>query len=98
MTKKERVRAMIKGEPIDYLPSQLDFLPRRKERLCEELRASEDGLEEWAGNHLFYVYPLCAAEYYSSGSAVDWEKLDLAMALNLVRYDEKLGVIFDNWG
>lgn len=98
MTKKERVRAMIEGKPIDYLPSQLDLLPRRKERLCEELRISDDELEKWAENHIFYVYPLCAAEYYSSGSVADWERLHFAVARNLVQYDEKLGVIFDNWG
>lgn len=89
---------MIEGKSIDYLPSQLDFLPRRKEKLCEELRISGDELEEWVGNHIFYVYPLCAAEYYSSGSTEDWEMLNLAVARNLVQYDERLGVIFDNWG
>lgn len=89
---------MLEGKRIDYLPSQLDFLPARKKRLSRELGLSEDEIERWAENHLYYVYPLCSAEYYSSGSPEDWETARLAISRGLVKYDEEQGVLFDNWG
>lgn len=89
---------MLAGQTIDYFPSQLDFLPARKKRLCEELNLPEGAIEQWTDNHFYYVYPLSAAEYYSSGSPEDWEKARLAISLGLVHYDEKEAVLFDNWG
>ncbi len=98
MKERERIQFMLEGKPIDYLPSQLDFLPARKKRLEKELNLSSNDLEKWLGNHLYYVYPLSSAEYYSSGSNEDWETAKLAISLGLVRYDERQKVLFDNWG
>lgn len=98
MKEKERVQLMIERKPVDYLPSQLDFLPARKRRLCKELGLSDEEIEQWAENHFYQIYPLCSAEYYSSGSSEDWERAKLAISWGLVKYDQEKGVLFDNWG
>ncbi len=97
MTKKERMKAMIAGEPIDYLPSQLDFVPHRLARLLEELNIPSGEFDEWACNHFYHVYPLTESCYYSSGSATDQKLIDMAVEKGLIDSHPDDRYIYDNF-
>ena len=97
MTKKERVHAMIAGEQIDYLPSQLDFVPHRLTRFLEELNMPSEEFDEWACNHFYHVYPLTESCYYSSGSVADQKLIDMAVEKRLIDPHPDDRYIYDNF-
>ncbi|MCX6089204.1 MAG: hypothetical protein NTX88_02295 [Candidatus Atribacteria bacterium] len=98
MNKKERMKAMLEKGPIDYLPCQLDFVPYREKCLIQELKLSPAEFLEWTDNHFYCVFPLSEAEYYSSGSAEDFEKIVLAESRGLIQHDPDNQILFDSWG
>jgi len=97
MTKKERMKAMIEGESINYLPSQLDFVPHRLDMLLGEMNMDLEGFNDWACNHLFYIYPLTESCYYSSGSKEDQKLIDLAVEKGLIEKHPDERFIYDNF-
>ena len=97
MTPKERMKAMIAGEPIDYLPSQLDFIPHRLRRLLEELHIPRAEFEAWTDNHIYRFYPLTESCCYSSGSAADQKLIDLAVAKGLIEPHPDDRYLYDNF-
>ncbi len=91
------MKAMIAGEPIDYLPSQLDFVPHRLTRFLEEMDMSPEDFDEWACNHFYHVYPLTESCYYSSGSAGDQELINMAAKKGLIDPHPDDRYIYDNF-
>ena len=97
MMRKERMRCMMRGQSIDRLPSQIDFVPHRLESLLSELRMSAAQFDDFADNHIFYLYPLTESCYYSSGSAADQALVDLAVSRGLIEQHPDTRMIFDNF-
>ncbi len=98
MTPKQRMTAMMAGEPIDYLPSQLDFLPHRLRLLLREWRMSNDEFDRFAGNHFFHVFPLSESCYYSSGAADEEVLIEMAVGRKLYPRHPDPKYIYDNFG
>jgi len=97
MTKKERIKAIIKGESIDYLPSNLNFVTHRLDKLLEEMNMDLEDLNNWLYNHLFYLYPLTDSYYYSSGSKEDQKLINLAIDKGLIEEHQDERFIYDNF-
>ena len=97
MTRKERMRCMMRGDKIDYLPSQLDFVPHRLRSLLSELGMSAERFNDFADNHIYYIYPLTESCYYSSGSAEDQALVDLAVSKGLIEPHSDERMIYDNF-
>jgi len=97
-TPRERLVAMIAGKEIDYLPSQLDFVPYRLQCLLEELNMTLDEFNEFSGNHVFHIFPLTEACYYSSGSEADEKFIELAIERNLIEPHPDSKYVNDNFG
>lgn len=55
MTRKERIRKIIRGEIPDYTPHHFDLTMRMTDRLAEYYGTDRDGAEEHIGNHLLYL-------------------------------------------
>jgi len=88
---------MLSGDKIDYLPSQLDFVPQRYARLLKELNMNDDEFNEWADNHFFHVYPLTESCYYSSGSEEDEKLIKLAVTRGVIDPHPNDHSIYDNF-
>jgi uroporphyrinogen decarboxylase len=97
-TRRARLAAMIAGQKVDYLPSQLDFVPHRLNCLLEELDMSFDEFNDFACNHVFHIFPLTEACYYSSGSSADEQMAQMAVEKGLIRQNPDNSRLFDNFG
>lgn len=97
-TPRERMKSMLSGRKLDYLPSQLDFVPYRLECLLEELNMNIDEFNEFSGNHIFHIFPLTESCYYSSGSKADEKFIDLAIERNLITPNPDNKYVNDNYG
>ncbi len=73
MTPKERLQRTLTHQPVDYLPTQVNYTHAMGEKLCTHFGVEMDSLPEFLGNHLLRVdisYP----EVYSSDGKFkyDW--------------------------
>ncbi len=98
MTPKQRMKAMMAGETIDYLPSQLDFVPHRLKLLLDELGMSNDEFDCFSSNHFFHAFPLTESCYYSCGSQEEEALIDMAVERNLYPRHPDPKYIYDNFG
>lgn len=97
MTKKERIQLMLKGKQIDYLPSQVDFVPQRLKRFLREIDKDKDEYNIWADNHFFNIFPLTASDNFSSGSIEDEKLIDLAISKKIIEKHADDKCIYDNF-
>ena len=97
MKRKERVKAMIEGSEIDYLPSQLDFVPYRLNTFLEELNISIDDFDAWSDNHFYHIYPLTESCNFSSGSKEDEKLIELAVKNNIIEKHLDQRYVYDSF-
>jgi uroporphyrinogen decarboxylase len=88
---------MMRGQRIDRLPSQIDFVPHRLESLLGELRMTAAQFDDFADNHIFHLYPLTESCYYSSGSEADQALVDLAVSRGFIEQHPDPRMVFDNF-
>lgn len=55
MTRKERIKAMLKGGAADYTPHHFDLTMQITDLLAEHYGTDREGVEDLIGNHLLYV-------------------------------------------
>lgn len=96
-TKRERVNRTIRREEIDYLPSQITFADRTRDREIHDALGLPVNitLDEHIGNHLVisltkHDYPL----FFRN----DLQLMRELEADGYVRVDEENRVIYDSWG
>jgi len=97
-TRRARMQAMVACESVDCLPSQLDFVPHRLERLLDELQMSYDEFNEFSCNHFFHIFPLTESCYYSSGSEADEAFIKMAAERELIPPHPDDQYVYDNFG
>lgn len=97
MTKKQRVFASLRREPLDYLPSQITLADRTRDRdLHAALRLpASQTLAEYLENHI--VISL-AKQDYPVLFRNDLPKMRVLEKEGYCRVDEPGGVVYDSWG
>ena len=96
--RRHRMQAMVAGEKVDILPSQLDFVPFRLQCLLDELQMSYDEFNDFSCNHFFHIFPLTEACYYSSGSEADEAFARMAVERDLIPPHPDNKYLYDNFG
>ncbi len=96
-TKKARMKAMIAGEDIDFLPSQLDYVPYRLECVLKEMGMTFQEYDDYSCNHIFHMFPLTEAAYYSSGSDADEATIKMAEENGCIPHSDDPTNVFDNF-
>lgn len=97
MTKKERINRLIQGKGVDFLPSTLEFVPARFDRLLDELKMTADEFDNFSDDHIFFFYPLTESVYYSSGSDADRVTEKMALELGLIEEHPDPKYLYDNF-
>lgn len=73
MTPKERLRRAIRHEPLDRLPTQINYTGRQGERMAAHFGVPVDALPTLLGNHLRRLDVTCPARYNEDRSVkFDW--------------------------
>lgn len=73
LTAKERLRRAIRHEPLDYLPTQINYTARQGERMVAHFGVALKDLPHRLGNHLLRL-ELAAPPHYNEDRSVkfDW--------------------------
>ncbi len=97
MNKQERILNVINRKDVDYLPSQITFADRTRDKeISEQLGlASPTELDEYLGNHIYFTF--CADDFpivYRNDVKMmkELEKKDYC------RVDLENGIVYDRWG
>ena len=97
MTKAERILRLFEHKDVDYLPSQITFADRtRDKRICEALGlGSSQELDEYLNNHIALTFMLDDVPlfYQNVRPTMEW----LAQK-GYCRPDFENNMIYDNWG
>ena len=96
-TRAQRMKAMIAGEVIDFLPSQLDYVPYRLECVMKELGMTFQEFDDFSCNHIFHIFPLTESCYYSSGSEADEAMIKFAEEKGCISHSDDPTNVFDNF-
>ena len=97
MTKEERVLRVIKGEEVDYLPSQITFSDRTRDREISEALglAGPDELEAYLENHICITLSYHDKPLFFRNDREEMERLK-ALGFCGTHWDAKR--VYDAWG
>jgi uroporphyrinogen decarboxylase len=93
MTKKERIKRMIKGQSIDRLPSDIWLSDRASQKVMRALNLEPNELTEFLDNHFIMIYQL--------DNHKAWEdplSLELAIKYGFFQFKGDKNIIYDDWG
>jgi len=97
MTKEERVLRVIRGQEVDYLPSQITFSDRTRDQAISETLglASADDLDDYLENHLHITLSLHDSPLFYRN---DRDKMNRLADMGFCGPDWDNGVVYDSWG
>ncbi len=97
MNSEERVLNQFLRKPVDYLPSQITFSDRTRDKgIANGLGIREEELDSYLGNHIYFTYnknddiPI----FYRGDDAVMKQLEDE----DYIKVDWDKGIVYDNWG
>ena len=97
MTKEERVLRVIRGQDVDYLPSQITFSDRTRDHEISEALglASPDDLDGYLENHLHLTLSLHDKPLFYRNDRAEMERLQ-EMGFCGTHWEQ--GTVYDAWG
>jgi len=97
LTKQERVLRVIEGKDVDYLPSQITFSDRTRDKALSEALglASADELDGYLENHLYLTLPLHDKPLFYRNDRAEMNRLK-EMGFCGPDWDNKM--VYDCWG
>jgi uroporphyrinogen decarboxylase len=93
LSRKQRVLNLVRGEPVDRLPSDIWLSNWAAAKTAAELKVSQEDLMKVLDNHLVMVTALDNHKCWE-----DERTLGKAVEEGYFRVDRQHGVIFDDWG
>jgi uroporphyrinogen decarboxylase len=97
MTREQRALNVIKGLPVDYLPSQITLADRTKDgAVAKALGLSgAEALDDYLDNHLAISLTLCETPLFYRNDKAKMAELE---AKGYVKVDYVNGIVYDSWG
>ena len=97
MTKEERVLRVINGQDVDYLPSQITFSDRTRDKAISEALhlASADELDGYLENHLCLTLSMHDRPLFYRNDRRDMDRL---AGVGFCGPDWEHNVVYDSWG
>jgi uroporphyrinogen decarboxylase len=97
MTKEERVLRQFTKEEVDYLPSEITFSDRTRDKEISKAvgLASPDELDDYLENHIYWTLTKHDAPLFSRN---DEKVLGELQEEGYCRMDLDRGIVFDSWG
>jgi len=97
MTRAERVRKVINRQEVDYLPSQITFADRTRDREIHEGLglAPEKTIDEYLENHIAFALTKADFPLFFRNDTKLMRELEKE---GYCRVDEERGVVYDSWG
>jgi uroporphyrinogen decarboxylase len=97
LTRKERVQRIIDGEDVDYLPSNLVFADRTRDKEISKALGlvSENELDDYLDNHLMLVGTLHDKPLFYHSVRPEMEKLK---KMGYCSPDWENKIVYDSWG
>lgn len=97
MTKEERVLRVIRGQDVDYLPSQITFSDRTRDAEISEALglASADELDGYLENHLHLTLSLHDKPLFYRNDRAEMDRL---AGMGFCGPDWEHDVVYDSWG
>jgi len=97
MTREQRALNVIKGLPVDYLPSQITLADRTKDgAVAKALGLSgAEALDDYLDNHLAISLTLCDTPLFYRNDAAKMAELE---AKGYAKVDYVNGIVYDSWG
>ena len=97
MTREQRALNVIKGLPVDYLPSQITLADRTKDgAVAKALGLSgAEALDDYLDNHLAISLTLCETALFYRNDKAKMAELE---AKGYAKVDRVNGIVYDSWG
>jgi uroporphyrinogen decarboxylase len=97
MTREQRALNVIKGLPVDYLPSQITIADRTKDgAVAKALGLSRaEALDDYLDNHLVISLTLIDTPLFYRNDAKKMAELE---EKGYAKVDRKNGIVYDAWG
>lgn len=97
LTNEERVLRVIEGKDVDYLPSQITFSDRTRDKALSEALGlgSAADLDEFLKNHIYITLTLQDKPLFYRN---DREEMERLQAMGYCHPDWKNKVVYDSWG
>jgi hypothetical protein len=97
MTKEERVLRVINGQDVDYLPSQITFSDRTRDKAISEALGL-DGPEMLDGYLENHIYISLSAHDKALFYRNDRDEMARLKAMDFAGADWENSVVYDSWG
>jgi uroporphyrinogen decarboxylase len=97
MTREERVRRVINRKEVDYLPSEITFSDRTRDKAIHEALAlpADQTLDEYLENHIGYALTKADFPLFFRNDRKMMHELEKD---GWCRFDEEGKVVYDSWG
>ncbi len=97
LTKEERVLRVIEGKDVDYLPSQITFSDRTRDKaISEELGLSSvDALDPYLENHIHITLSLNDKALFFRNDRDEMARLE-SLGFGGADWEDK--TVYDSWG
>ncbi|MEI6645626.1 MAG: uroporphyrinogen decarboxylase family protein [bacterium] len=97
MTREQRALNVLKGLPVDYLPSQITLADRTKDgAVAKALGLSgAEALDDYLDNHLVISLTLCDTPLFYRNDKAKMAELE---AKGYAKVDTVNGIVYDSWG
>lgn len=96
MNKEQRVLNQFLRKDVDYLPSQITFSSRKRDKeIATGLGIKAEELDDYLGNHIFFTYNRDDIPLFFNNDNEEMRRIE---ALGHCKTNWEDGVVYDNWG